>query len=182
MRRFVSLLVGTGLLLTVAAAPVAAGGPPTPDAFYADGTLYRTIATPASFVGTGAPDSSFEPIYALGPGLKNVAEAAPGQPRGAYFPVGMGRRVCVGESFAWTEAVLVLATLARDWAPALAAAKRGRSQRVQLGVRASAIAAGEFHSCALTVAGEIWCWGMNSDGQLGMASPGWLPVPTHAFP
>ncbi|HZB49868.1 MAG TPA: cytochrome P450 [Mycobacteriales bacterium] len=46
-------------------------------------------------------------------------EAAPGQPRGAYFPFGMGRRVCVGESFAWTEAVLVLAALARDWAPAL---------------------------------------------------------------
>lgn len=46
-------------------------------------------------------------------------EAAPGQPRGAYFPFGLGRRVCVGESFAWTEAVLVLATLARDWAPEL---------------------------------------------------------------
>jgi cytochrome P450 len=46
-------------------------------------------------------------------------EAAPGQPRGAYFPFGMGRRVCIGESFAWTEAVLVLATLARDWVPAL---------------------------------------------------------------
>ena len=46
-------------------------------------------------------------------------EAAPGQPRGAYFPFGMGRRVCVGESFAWTEAVLVLAALAREWAPAL---------------------------------------------------------------
>jgi cytochrome P450 len=46
-------------------------------------------------------------------------EAAPGQPRGAYFPFGLGRRVCIGESFAWTEAVLVLATLARHWAPAL---------------------------------------------------------------
>jgi cytochrome P450 len=46
-------------------------------------------------------------------------EAAPGQPRGAYFPFGMGRRVCIGESFAWTEAVLVLAALARDWAPTL---------------------------------------------------------------
>lgn len=80
MRRLVSLLAGAGLLLTVMAAPVAAGGPPTPDAFYAGGSLYRTIATPASFVGTGAPDSSFEPIYALGNGLTNVAEAAPGQP------------------------------------------------------------------------------------------------------
>jgi cytochrome P450 len=46
-------------------------------------------------------------------------EAAPGQPRGAYFPFGIGRRVCVGESFAWTEGVLVLATLARRWAPRL---------------------------------------------------------------
>jgi cytochrome P450 len=46
-------------------------------------------------------------------------EAAPGQPRGAYFPFGLGRRVCVGESFAWTEAVLVLVALAREWAPAL---------------------------------------------------------------
>jgi cytochrome P450 len=42
---------------------------------------------------------------------------APGQPRGAYFPFGAGRRVCIGESFAWTEAALVLAVLARDWAP-----------------------------------------------------------------
>ncbi|GAC1577088.1 MAG: hypothetical protein NVS3B7_10280 [Candidatus Elarobacter sp.] len=33
--------------------------------------------------------------------------------RGAYFPFGGGTRICVGESFAWTEAVLVLATLAR---------------------------------------------------------------------
>jgi cytochrome P450 len=42
-------------------------------------------------------------------------EAAPGQPRGAYLPFGAGRRVCVGSDFAWTEAVLVLATLAREW-------------------------------------------------------------------
>lgn len=48
-------------------------------------------------------------------------ESAPGQPRGAYLPFGIGSRICVGLSFAWTEGVLVLATLARDWAPELAA-------------------------------------------------------------
>jgi cytochrome P450 len=42
---------------------------------------------------------------------------APGQPRGAYLPFGAGSRICIGESFAWTEAALVLATLARRWAP-----------------------------------------------------------------
>ena len=44
-------------------------------------------------------------------------ETAPGQPRGSWFPFGLGGRVCIGEAFAWTEAVLVLATLARRWDP-----------------------------------------------------------------
>jgi cytochrome P450 len=37
------------------------------------------------------------------------------RPRWAYFPFGGGARTCIGESFAWTEAKLVLATLARRW-------------------------------------------------------------------
>jgi cytochrome P450 len=36
-------------------------------------------------------------------------------PRFAYFPFGGGARICIGESFAWTEAVLALATLAQRW-------------------------------------------------------------------
>ena len=36
-------------------------------------------------------------------------------PKFAYFPFGGGNRVCIGESFAWTEAILVLATIARRW-------------------------------------------------------------------
>jgi cytochrome P450 len=60
---------------------------------------------------------AFRPERWIGP--DGYDESAPGQPRGAYFPFGMGRRVCIGESFAWTEAVLALAALARDWAPAL---------------------------------------------------------------
>jgi cytochrome P450 len=36
-------------------------------------------------------------------------------PRFAYFPFGGGSRVCIGEHFAWTEAVLVLALTARRW-------------------------------------------------------------------
>ena len=49
---------------------------------------------------------------------------APGHPRHAYFPFGGGRRVCIGEQFAWIEGVLCLATLARNWAPVV---RRGRT-------------------------------------------------------
>jgi cytochrome P450 len=44
-------------------------------------------------------------------------ETGPGQPRGSWFPFGMGNRVCIGEHFAWVEGTLVLATLAPRWAP-----------------------------------------------------------------
>jgi cytochrome P450 len=33
-------------------------------------------------------------------------------PKYAYFPFGGGTRICIGESFAWTEATLLLATIA----------------------------------------------------------------------
>jgi alpha-tubulin suppressor-like RCC1 family protein len=35
------------------------------------------------------------------------------------------------------------------------------------GLRFADIAAGAWHTCGLTTAGEAWCWGLGSDGQLG---------------
>jgi cytochrome P450 len=37
------------------------------------------------------------------------------RPKYAYFPFGGGNRVCIGESFAWTEAILLLAAIAQRW-------------------------------------------------------------------
>ena len=45
------------------------------------------------------------------------SDEAPGQPRGAWLPFGAGAHVCIGASFAWTEAILALATLAGTWHP-----------------------------------------------------------------
>jgi len=46
-------------------------------------------------------------------------EVRESRPKFSYFPFGGGPRVCIGESFAWMEGVLLLATLARGWRPRL---------------------------------------------------------------
>lgn len=45
---------------------------------------------------------------------ENLSIKEAGQ-RNIYLPFGGGIRRCIGESFAWTEGVLLLATLARKW-------------------------------------------------------------------
>jgi cytochrome P450 len=37
------------------------------------------------------------------------------RPRFSYFPFGGGVRSCIGETFAWMEGILVIATIARRW-------------------------------------------------------------------
>src|SRR4051812_14650334 len=44
-----------------------------------------------------------------------LPEAVSARPKFSYFPFGGGTRICIGEQFAWTEGVLVLATIARRW-------------------------------------------------------------------
>ena len=44
-----------------------------------------------------------------------LPDAVAARPKFSYFPFGAGTRVCIGEQFAWSEAVLVLATLAQAW-------------------------------------------------------------------
>ncbi|HEY0159863.1 MAG TPA: cytochrome P450 [Thermoanaerobaculia bacterium] len=47
--------------------------------------------------------------------LRFTAEAKAARPKMAYFPFGAGPRICIGESFAWMEGVLLLATIAQQW-------------------------------------------------------------------
>jgi cytochrome P450 len=37
------------------------------------------------------------------------------RPKFAYFPFGGGARICIGDGFAWTEGVVMLAEMARRW-------------------------------------------------------------------
>jgi cytochrome P450 len=51
-------------------------------------------------------------------------EARSSRPRFSYFPFGGGIRACIGESFAWMEGILILATIARQWKMRLAPSHR----------------------------------------------------------
>ena len=55
-------------------------------------------------------------------------EAKAARPRFAYFPFGGGARQCIGESFAWMEGVLLLATIAQRWRFRLAPGPRVEPQ------------------------------------------------------
>ena len=55
------------------------------------------------------PDSDrFDP-------LRFTSEAKASRPKLSYFPFGAGPRICIGEGFAWMEAVLLVATIAQRW-------------------------------------------------------------------
>ena len=57
-----------------------------------------------------------------GNGSREAGDGRRLRPKYAYFPFGGGARLCIGESFAWTEAMLLLATIAQRWAFAPVAA------------------------------------------------------------
>ncbi|SNS83748.1 Cytochrome P450 [Granulicella rosea] len=46
---------------------------------------------------------------------RHTPELKAARPRFAYFPFGGGGRQCIGESFAWMEGVLSIATIAQRW-------------------------------------------------------------------
>jgi cytochrome P450 len=51
-------------------------------------------------------------------------EAKNARPRFSYFPFGGGPRVCIGESFAWMEGVLILSAISQRWRLRLAPDQR----------------------------------------------------------
>ena len=87
-----------------ATAPVEIGPYRLPKGTYIFFSQYIMQRTPAYF-----PDPlRFEPE-------RFTAEAKAERPKFAYFPFGGGNRQCIGESFAWMEAILITATIAQQW-------------------------------------------------------------------
>jgi len=73
MRRLLLLIAPAALLALTAVTAFAQAGPPG-GMIYANDQLYRTVGTPADLPDQGV----FNTIYALGNGLANVSDAAPG--------------------------------------------------------------------------------------------------------
>ncbi|HET9049492.1 MAG TPA: hypothetical protein VFN29_11095 [Chiayiivirga sp.] len=60
--------------------------------------------------------------------------------------------------------------------------RAGSSGGSDIWTGASMVSAGGYHSCALDGEHTVWCWGLNSNGQLGDGSSqafGWSAVPRH---
>ena len=76
--RFSLTVLVVAALATASGALAGGSGGVTGPAFYFDGTLYRTVATPTDLSGTGAPAHSFDNIYDFGGAQPNVADAGPG--------------------------------------------------------------------------------------------------------
>ena len=104
-RQMVGVLgVSTAVVLLGAADSASAGV--TGPAFYVDGQLYRTVATPTDLSRTGAPAHSWDTIYDFGGMQRNVATAAPGdrdynggrwQVHALAFPNGYAAAVAAGD-------------------------------------------------------------------------------------
>lgn len=59
-----------------------------------------------------------------------TAERKASRPKLSYYPFGAGARQCIGESFAWMEAQLVMATLAQRFQLRLAPGQRARTEQL----------------------------------------------------
>jgi hypothetical protein len=70
------LLAGLFVTSVMAAVAVAGVGPPAVDAFWVDGALYRTVATPSMLPDHGPKDGIF--VFNNLDGQRGVAEAKPG--------------------------------------------------------------------------------------------------------
>jgi len=65
--------------------------------------------------GDGAMGSGADGASAIGGGVIGSTSDRATRPRYAYFPFGGGPRQCIGESLAWLEGILLLATVAQKW-------------------------------------------------------------------
>jgi alpha-tubulin suppressor-like RCC1 family protein len=50
-----------------------------------------------------------------------------------------------------------------------------------IAIRATAVAAGADHACALDDSGEVWCWGRGTEGQLGTGETADAPTPLNVL-
>jgi hypothetical protein len=90
-RRMLIPIAAASLLLALGPGAAVADGRPA-NAFYVDGTVYRTVAAPNDLSRTGAPADTFDALYAVEGQDLAVAAAAPGDPdynggRWMRFPV-----------------------------------------------------------------------------------------------
>ncbi|HET7544964.1 MAG TPA: hypothetical protein VFK05_34095 [Polyangiaceae bacterium] len=116
-------------------------------------------------LGDGVTTSSATPVLVRtsigGPALSGVTDVDVGYStacavaQGGVYCWGLGTRGQLGNGALVTSALPVLVVT---------------SQGILAGV--SSVAVGGSHACAVTKTGELWCWGSNDKGELGLGNTG----------
>lgn len=127
------------------------------------GIVYSTVRGPLPGIGLSLAPSQRSAVSAA-TGAYAIASIPPGPVRATLAGVPAGCTTPAAESFTLAAG----ASVTRDFGvPCTPLAE-------------TAIDAGAAHACALTAAGEAWCWGANDRGQLGTGSTASSPVPMKA--
>jgi alpha-tubulin suppressor-like RCC1 family protein/uncharacterized protein YjbI with pentapeptide repeats len=129
------------------------------------GTVYCWGMNSVGQIGDGSNTNRLVPTAVIIPGGVTVTAIRPGNGHTCAL-TSTGMAYCWGDNgygklgngttYSWTPVAVTMPT----------------------GVTFTAIDAGTYHSCALTSAGTAYCWGYNSDGQLGMCDTVHRNVPT----
>ncbi len=137
-----------------------------------NGSLYCWGGNHGGQIGNGTNEGTDFPVRVIGQNrsgfLENVKQVSVGESV-ACAVTKDGKAYCWGNNIAWS---LGDGTQLNSFSP-----KRVKTSSSSYLENVQKIVVGTQHTCAIDIAGDIYCWGMNSSGQLGQRNVTYTPVP-----
>lgn len=154
-------------------ASISTNGTGTTCAVMNDGSLYCWGSNYGGQIGNSTNQNTDFPSRVVGENnsgfLSNVKQVSAGSASASSCAVtNDGKAYCWGNNIAWS---IGNGTQLNSYSP-----KRVKTSENSYLENVQKIVVGSQHSCALDSQGDIYCWGMNSSGQLGQSSITYTPI------